>query len=106
MFKLRETWAVPGSDGKGYFEMSTLYKIDMNVHALDPAWPIKNPGDRLTTTNNAEKKSTAAAAAKGAAKSIHVNPAFLNVSKILCFFIIHIFLLVFKIYLEQCLLII
>ncbi|VDN31375.1 unnamed protein product [Gongylonema pulchrum] len=36
LHKLRQTWT-------GIFQRSTLYKIDLAVHAIDPAWPVVTP---------------------------------------------------------------
>ncbi|VDP13207.1 unnamed protein product [Onchocerca flexuosa] len=57
LHKLRQTWT-------GIFQRSTLYKIDLAVNAIDPAWPIVTPqpvstsvsGHRPQPQMNSEKK--------------------------------------------------
>uniref|UniRef100_A0A8C4NF08 Pre-mRNA cleavage complex 2 protein Pcf11 n=1 Tax=Eptatretus burgeri TaxID=7764 RepID=A0A8C4NF08_EPTBU len=53
MFKLRSTWDT-------IFPLKKLYALDMRVHTLDPAWPVKPLPANVP------------------AASIHVNPKFLN----------------------------
>ena len=50
MYKLRQTW-------NEIFPRSKLYALDVQVHKIDPAWPITAPAPETVS-------------------SIHVNPKF------------------------------
>lgn len=56
MFKLRQTWNV-------LFNLRTLYQIDVKCHSKDNKWPIVQLPPNTSS-------------------SIHVNPKFLNTSKV------------------------
>lgn len=86
LHRLRQTWA-------GIFQRSTLYKIDLAVHAIDPAWPIVTPQPTVqrNVVANAPTTSTAASAAvpvaqaqqpqpQNRAAKVHVNPHFFQKS--------------------------
>ena len=87
LHKLRQTW-------NQYFKASTLYKIDIAVHEIDPAWPIVTPhqaqsgpstsvpqgpaqeANQPQTAAAATTSAAAAAAANSRSSKVHVNPHF------------------------------
>lgn len=58
MWKLRQTW-------NEIFPPNKLSDLDVQVHSIDPAWPISS------SSSSAQSKSI-----------IHVNPKFLSMVKI------------------------
>lgn len=55
MFKLRQTWY-------NVFPAKKLYLLDVRVHGVDPAWPIRPLPSNISASG-----------------SIHVNPKFFSV---------------------------
>uniref|UniRef100_A0A5S6QJN1 CID domain-containing protein n=1 Tax=Trichuris muris TaxID=70415 RepID=A0A5S6QJN1_TRIMR len=60
LFKLRQTWP-------DIFPASRLYRIDIKVHEIDPAWPLQEPSQLKATQN-----------ANPVLKSVHFNPRFIE----------------------------
>uniref|UniRef100_A0A915PXY4 CID domain-containing protein n=1 Tax=Setaria digitata TaxID=48799 RepID=A0A915PXY4_9BILA len=72
LHKLRQTWT-------GIFQRSTLYKIDLAVNAIDPAWPIVTPQPINTPVPGHRPQSVVLASQQPrAAAKVHVNPHFLQ----------------------------
>uniref|UniRef100_A0A0N5AWT2 CID domain-containing protein n=1 Tax=Syphacia muris TaxID=451379 RepID=A0A0N5AWT2_9BILA len=72
LHKLRQTW-------NDYFKASTLYKIDLAVHGIDPAWPIVTPQPHsIASTSTAPQVNSQAtsAAVHSRNSKVHVNPHF------------------------------
>lgn len=71
LHKLRQTW-------NDYFKASTLYKIDLAVHAIDPAWPIVTPQPHSVASTSAASQSnhTTTTAMHTRNSKVHVNPHF------------------------------
>ncbi|MFH4983280.1 hypothetical protein AB6A40_009989 [Gnathostoma spinigerum] len=77
LHKLRQTWT-------GIFQRSTLYKIDLAVHQIDPAWPVITPQPSSASLNvgNSGPRACApgtvrpAMSAAPARPSVHLNPHF------------------------------
>ncbi|VDM97555.1 unnamed protein product [Thelazia callipaeda] len=72
LHKLRQTWT-------GIFQRSTLYKIDLAVNAIDPAWPIVTPQPVHTGAASGNRPQAAPAASHNRTSAkVHVNPHFLQ----------------------------
>uniref|UniRef100_A0AAF5PPU5 CID domain-containing protein n=1 Tax=Wuchereria bancrofti TaxID=6293 RepID=A0AAF5PPU5_WUCBA len=72
LHKLRQTWT-------GIFQRSTLYKIDLAVNAIDPAWPIVTPQPVNTPVPGSRPQPVVMASHQPrAAAKVHVNPHFLQ----------------------------
>lgn len=71
LHKLRQTW-------NDYFKASTLYKIDLAVHAIDPAWPIVTPQPHSVASTSAasQPNHTSATTVHSRNSKVHVNPHF------------------------------
>uniref|UniRef100_A0A183UVF6 CID domain-containing protein n=1 Tax=Toxocara canis TaxID=6265 RepID=A0A183UVF6_TOXCA len=84
LHKLRQTWT-------GIFQRSTLYRIDLAVHEIDPAWPIVTPQPSNAPTVPLSSRAPVPASAIPTsqqqqqqpvrpASRVHVNPHFFNKS--------------------------
>uniref|UniRef100_A0A915B997 CID domain-containing protein n=2 Tax=Parascaris univalens TaxID=6257 RepID=A0A915B997_PARUN len=82
LHKLRQTWT-------GIFQRSTLYKIDLAVHEIDPAWPIVTPlpSNAASATPRApvplmqtSEQTQQQQPSLRAASRVHVNPHFFQKS--------------------------
>lgn len=72
LHKLRQTWT-------GIFQRSTLYKIDLAVNAIDPAWPIVTPQPVNTPLTGHKPQPVGMTSHQlRAAGKVHVNPHFLQ----------------------------
>ncbi|VDK17429.1 unnamed protein product [Anisakis simplex] len=98
LHKLRQTWT-------GIFQRSTLYKIDLAVNEIDPAWPIMTPQPATatplsTSSSTSASPSTTSSSTSSASvavtssstltqsqqqqqqqqltRSVHLNPHFFN----------------------------
>ncbi|VDK75640.1 unnamed protein product [Onchocerca ochengi] len=72
LHKLRQTWT-------GIFQRSTLYKIDLAVNAIDPAWPIVTPQPVSTPVSGHRPQPVVMTSHQPrAAAKVHVNPHFLQ----------------------------
>lgn len=72
LHKLRQTWT-------GIFQRSMLYKIDLAVNAIDPAWPIVTPQPVNTSVSgNKPPPVVVTSHQPRAAAKVHVNPHFLQ----------------------------
>lgn len=72
LHKLRQTWT-------GIFQRSTLYKIDLAVNAIDPAWPIVTPQPVNVPVPGHKPQPVAVTSHQPrAAGKVHVNPHFLQ----------------------------
>ncbi|KFD66086.1 hypothetical protein M514_00765 [Trichuris suis] len=60
LFKLRQTWL-------DIFPASRLYRIDIKVHEIDPAWPLQEPSQLRTAQNT-----------NAVLKNVHFNPRFME----------------------------
>ncbi|EFO22115.1 hypothetical protein LOAG_06367 [Loa loa] len=71
LHKLRQTWT-------GIFQRSTLYKIDLAVNAIDPAWPIVTPQPVNTPVSGHRPEPVVITPHQPRAAKVHVNPHFLQ----------------------------
>ncbi|CDW58143.1 Polyadenylation and cleavage factor 11 [Trichuris trichiura] len=60
LFKLRQTWL-------DIFPASRLYRIDIKVHEIDPAWPLQEPSQLRAAQNT-----------NAIVKNVHFNPRFIE----------------------------